>query len=105
MARRCDITGKGVMTGNKVSHAMNKSRRRFLPNVQNTSVMSDILGEGVRMKVTSHGLRTIEHNGGLDAFLLSTPNRKLPLEARKVKRRIEKAQAKKAATASVEAVA
>ncbi len=96
MARRCDITGKGMMTGNKVSHAMNKTRRRFLPNVQNTRVMSDILGEWVRLCVTTHGLRTIEHNGGLDGFLLSTPNSKLPLEARKVKRRIERAQAKAA---------
>lgn len=96
MARRCDITGKGVMTGNNVSHAMNKTRRRFLPNVQNTRVMSDILGEWVRVCVTTHGLRTIEHNGGLDAFLLGTPNRKLAPEARRIKRRIEKAQAKKA---------
>jgi len=96
MARRCDITGKGVMTGNNVSHAMNKTRRRFLPNVQNTRVMSDILGEWVRMKVSTQGLRTIEHNGGLDAFLLGTPSRKLAPEARKIKRRIEKAQGKKA---------
>ena len=96
MARRCEITGKGVMTGNNVSHAMNKTRRRFLPNIQTTNVMSDVLGENVRLKVSMHGLRTIEHNGGLDAFLLSTPNRKLPLEARRIKRRIEKAAAKKA---------
>ena len=94
MARRCDITGKGVMTGNNVSHAMNKTRRRFLPNVQNTRVMSDILGEWISLCVTTQGLRTIEHNGGLDAFLLSTANRKLPLEARKIKRRIERFQAK-----------
>lgn len=84
------------MTGNNVSHAMNKTRRRFLPNIQTTNVMSDVLGENVRMKVSMHGLRTIEHNGGLDAFLLSTPNRKLPVEARRVKRRIERATAKKA---------
>ena len=95
MARRCEITGKGVMTGNNVSHAMNKTRRRFLPNIQTTNVMSDVLGENVRLKVSMHGLRTIEHNGGLDAFLLSTPNRKLPAEARRIKRRIEKAAAKK----------
>ena len=99
MARRCEITGKGVMTGNNVSHAMNKTRRRFLPNIQTTNVMSDILGENVRLKVSMHGLRTIEHNGGLDAFLLGTPNRKLPAEARRVKRRIEKAAAKKAGSA------
>lgn len=96
MARRCEITGKGVMTGNNVSHAMNKTRRRFLPNIQSTNVMSDVLGENVRLRVSMHGLRTIEHNGGLDAFLLGTPNRKLPAEARRVKRRIERAAAKKA---------
>jgi len=96
MARRCDITGKGVMSGNNVSHAMNKTRRRFLPNVQNTRVMSDILGEWVRLRVTTHGLRSIEHNGGLDAFLLGTPDRKLAPEARRIKRRISRAQAKKA---------
>ena len=91
MARRCDITGKGVMSGNNVSHAMNKTRR-----LQNTRVMSDILGEWVRLCVTTQGLRTIEHNGGLDSFLLGTPNRKLPMEARKIKRRIERFQAKQA---------
>jgi large subunit ribosomal protein L28 len=99
MARRCEITGKGVMTGNNVSHAMNKTRRRFVPNIQITNVMSDILGEGVRLKVSTHGLRTIEHNGGLDAFLLGTPDRKLPVPARRIKRRIVKAQAKKAIAA------
>ena len=70
MARRCNITGKGVMSGNNVSHAMNKTRRRFLPNIQTTNVMSDVLGENVRLKISVNGLRTIEHNGGLDAFLL-----------------------------------
>lgn len=96
MARRCDITGKGAMSGNNVSHAMNKTRRRFLPNVQNTRIMSDILGEWVRICVSTQGLRTIEHNGGLDAFLLGTPSRKLAPEARKIKRRIERVQARKA---------
>ncbi len=100
MARRCEITGKGVLTGNNVSHAMNKTRRRFIPNIQNTSVMSDVLGEFVRLKISMQGLRTIEHNGGLDAFLLGTPDRKLPLEARRIKRRIEKAQGKKAGSAA-----
>ena len=105
MARRCELTGKGVQAGNNVSHAMNKTRRRFLPNVQNTRVMSDILGEWVRLCVTTQGLRTIEHNGGLDGFLLTTPNRKLPLEARKIKRRIERVQAKKADAAAATAEA
>ncbi len=95
MSRRCEITGKGVLTGNNVSHANNKTRRRYLPNLQDTSVLSDVLGTSVRIRVTTHGLRTIEHNGGLDAFLLTTPNRRLPEEAQSLKRRIQRAQAKK----------
>jgi len=94
MARRCIITGKGVLAGNNVSHAHNKTRRRFLPNVQRTSLMSDTLGELVRMRVSTNGIRTIEKNGGLDTFLLGTANRKLSPEALRIKRRIEKAAAK-----------
>ncbi|MBB2202871.1 50S ribosomal protein L28 [Gluconacetobacter tumulisoli] len=97
MSRRCQITGKGVLTGNNVSHANNKSRRRFLPNLQETSLLSDILGSSVRLRLSTNGIRTVEHNGGLDAFLLSTPNRKLPTEAQVLKRRILRAQEKKAA--------
>ena len=69
MARRCVITGKGVLTGNNVSHANNKTRRRFLPNLQKISVMSEALGRPVRLRISANGLRTIEHKGGLDAFL------------------------------------
>ncbi len=93
MARRCSITGKGVQTGNNVSHAHNKTRRRFLPNLQKTSLLSDALGTMVRLRLTTHAIRTIEHKGGLDAFLLSTPDSKLSPEARRIKRRIEKATA------------
>ncbi|MGI4747315.1 MAG: 50S ribosomal protein L28 [Janthinobacterium lividum] len=100
MSRRCEITGKGVLTGNNVSHANNKSRRRYLPNLQETSLLSDVLGTSIRMRVTTHGIRTIEHNGGLDAFLLTTPNRRLPEEAQSLKRRILRAQAKKRAALS-----
>ncbi len=91
MARRCSLTGTGVQTGNNVSHANNKTRRRYLPNIQNVSLMSDALGATVRMKVAARTLRSIEHNGGLDAFLLSTPDRKLEAEAVRIKRRIAKA--------------
>ena len=91
MSRRCIITGKGVLTGNNVSHAHNKTRRRFLPNLQVSSVMSDALGEMVKMRISVNAIRTIEFKGGLDAFLLGTPNRKLTDEARRIKRRIEKA--------------
>jgi large subunit ribosomal protein L28 len=97
MARRCAVTGKGVLTGNNVSHANNKTRRRYLPNLQETSFFSDILGASVRLRISTNGIRTVEHNGGLDAFLLSTPDRRLPAEAITLKRRLEKAQARKAA--------
>lgn len=95
MARRCGITGKGVLTGNNVSHANNKTRRRFLPNLQETSFFSDVLATSIRLRLTTNGIRTVEHNGGLDAFLLGTPNRNLPEEAQVLKRRILRAQVKK----------
>ncbi len=93
MARRCEITGKGVQSGNNVSHAHNKTRRRFLPNVQRTSLMSDALGKMVRMRISVKAIRTIEFKGGLDAYLLGTPDRKLTVAAKRLKRRIEKAVA------------
>ena len=90
MARECDITGKKVMSGNNVSHANNKSRRTFAPNLQEASFLSDSLGGKVRLRVSTSGLRTVEKNGGIDAFLKSTANRKLTTAARRVKRQIEK---------------
>lgn len=95
MSRRCQMTGKGVLTGNNVSHANNKSRRRFLPNLQETSLLSDVLNAAVRVRLSTRALRTIEHNGGLDSFLIGTPNRNLPEEAQVLKRRILRAQAKR----------
>ena len=100
MSRRCQMTGKGVLTGNNVSHANNKTRRRYLPNLQETSLISEALGTQVRVRVSTRALRTIEHNGGLDAFLLGTPNRDLPEEAQLLKRRIVRAGAKRAAVAT-----
>jgi len=100
MSRRCQITGKGVLTGNNVSHANNKTRRRFLPNLQDTSLLSDTLGASVRMRLSTRAIRTIEHNGGIDSFLLSTPNARLPAEARVIKRRIERARAKREASSA-----
>ena len=100
MSRRCEITGKGVLSGNNVSHANNKTRRRFLPNIQVSSMLSDILGSSVTKRLSTRGIRTVEHNGGIDAYLLSTPNTKLTTEAREMKRRIIKAAAKKAAKAA-----
>ena len=96
MSRRCQINGKGVLTGNNVSHANNKTRRRFLPNLQISSMLSDSLGLDVRMRLSTRAIRTVEHNGGIDAFLLGTSNRKLPPEAMTVKRRILRAQKRRA---------
>src|SRR3954447_24135995 len=97
MAPRCGISGQGGQVGNKVSHPKNKTKRRFLPNLQVTRLLSDALGQQVRLRLTVNAIRTIEHNGGLDAFLLGTSDLKLPLEARRLKRRVEKAAAAKAA--------
>jgi large subunit ribosomal protein L28 len=100
MARRCAITGKGVLTGNNVSHANNKTRRRFLPNLQDASLLSDALGHSVRLRVSVNGLKTIEHNGGIDSFLLSTTDSKLSAEARRLKKSIQRALVSKQAAAA-----
>lgn len=86
MARRCCVTGKGVLTGNNVSHAHNKTRRRFLPNLQKVSFVSDLLGRSIQLRVSTRGIRTIEKKGGLDAFLLTTPRRALQGEALALKK-------------------
>lgn len=91
MARRCELTGKGVQTGNNVSHANNKSRRRFLPNVQNISLYSESLGQNVRLKVSIAAMRSVEHRGGLDKFLIKAKERDLSLRAKRLKRAVEKA--------------
>ena len=93
MSRRCAMTGKGVQAGNNVSHAHNKTRRRFLPNLQDTSLLSDALGKTVRLRLSVRAIRTIEHKGGLDAYLLGTADAKLPEEALALKRRVKKALA------------
>jgi large subunit ribosomal protein L28 len=100
MSRRCEITGTGVLSGNNVSHANNKTRRRFLPNMQSSAVQSDALGATVQMRLTPRGLATIEHKGGLDAFLIDTPDRKLTEVARGLKRRVLRAKAKREAGAA-----
>jgi|ERR1051325_4395343 len=99
MSRRCQVTGKGVMTGNNVSHANNKTRRRFLPNIQETSVYSEALGRQIRVKVSTKGLKTIEHNGGIDAWLLSIAPSKLDEDLRPVRAQVVKATEKKKASA------
>ena len=97
MARRCAVTGKGVLTGNNVSHANNKTRRRFLPNLQETSLFSEVLGRNVRQRVSTNGLRTIEHKGGLAAYLIAASNSDLEADMRRLKKQVEKAQAARAA--------
>ncbi len=93
MARRCELTGKAVLTGNNVSHAHNKTRRRYLPNLQHVSLLSDALGQTLRLRVSALAIRTVEKQGGIDAFLLAASDDALSLNARRLKRRIQKASA------------
>jgi large subunit ribosomal protein L28 len=93
MARRCVVTGKGVLTGNNVSHANNKTRRRFLPNLRRQRLYSETLGESIRVRISARGLRTIEHRGGLDGFLLTSRDSELAGDLRRFKRRLVAARA------------
>ena len=97
MSRECELTGTKPMVGHNVSHANNKTKRTFLPNLQNVTLLSDALGKGVKLRVSTHGLRSVEHNGGLDNWLVKTSDDKLSLKARRLKRDIVK---KKAAAAA-----
>ena len=96
MSRICELTGKGRMVGNNVSHANNKTKRTFLPNLQNVTLISETLEKGVKLRVSTHGLRSVEHNGGLDNWLLKTNDSKLSARVVKLKKEIAK---KKAAAA------
>jgi len=93
MSRRCELTGKGPMTGNNVSHANNKTRRRFLPNLQDVSLQSDVLGRTFKFRISNAALRTVDHRGGLDAFMAKAKDAELSPAALKVKKDIAKAQA------------
>ncbi|MFK5978817.1 MAG: 50S ribosomal protein L28 [Rhizobiaceae bacterium] len=99
MSRRCELTGKAVMTGNNVSHAKNRSRRRFLPNLCNVTLMSDVLNQRVRLRICAKALRTVEHRGGLDAFFTKSKDSELSQKARLLKRQIQKKMAEGLATA------
>ncbi len=90
MSRSCELTGKAVLTGNNVSHANNKSRRRFLPNLCNVTLISDALGQSFRLRISAAALRTVEHRGGLDAFLAKASDNELSMRARLLKRQISK---------------
>lgn len=100
MARRCAITEKGVQSGNTVSHSNRKAKRRFLPNMTQVTLRSDALGQNVRMRITASTLRSIDHNGGLDNFLMTTHSKSLSEEARNLKRKIIKAREIKPAPAA-----
>ena len=93
MSRRCELSGKGVLTGNRVSHSNIKTRRRYLPNLQDVTLMSETLGRSFRFKVAASALRTVDHRGGLDAFLAKARDGDLSPNALKVKKDIEAAQA------------
>ena len=97
MARRCELTGKSVLSGHNVSHANNKTKRKFRPNVSEVALMSDKLDRTVRLKISKHALRSIDHNGGLDAFIIKLNDDTLSVRARRLKREIVRAAAKSAA--------
>ena len=98
MARRCELTGKGPQVGNKVSHANNKTKTRFLPNLCNVHLLSDAMGQGYNFKISAIALKSVEHAGGLDEFLIKARDESLSLKARRLKRLIEKrSEAQKAA--------
>lgn len=90
MSRRCDLTGKAVLTGNLVSHSNRKTRTRFLPNLGSVTLISDILQRRIRLRVAASALRTVEHRGGLDAFLIKASETELSPSARVLKREIAK---------------
>jgi large subunit ribosomal protein L28 len=90
MSRRCELTGKGALVGHKVSHSNRKTKRRFLPNLVNVTLQSEALNRSVRMRVSANGLRSVEHRGGLDAFLLKAGDAELSTNALGLKREIAK---------------
>ena len=93
MSRVCELTGKGPMSGNTISHANNKSRRRFLPNLNEVTLISDVLGQSFKLRVTAAALRSVDHRGGLDAYLAKAKDDALSTAALKIKKDIAKAQA------------
>ena len=93
MSRRCELTGKGPMSGNNVSHAYNKTRRRFPPNLNYVTLQSEVLGRGIKLRISAAALRSVDHRGGLDAFLAKARDGGLSANALKVKKEIAKATA------------
>ena len=97
MSRACELTGKAVQTGNNVSHANNKTKRRFLPNLVNVTLISEALNQNVRLRISANALRSVEHRGGLDAFLLKASADDLSQRARLLKKQVAKKVAEQAA--------
>ena len=95
MSRQCELTGKGGLVVHLVSHSNIKTKRRYLPNLCNVTLLSDALGRGVRLRISANALRSVEHRGGLDAFLIKARDEELSLKARRLKREIAKARARK----------
>ena len=93
MSRVCELTGKGPMVGNNSSHANNKTKRRYLPNLNDVTLQSETLGRGIKLRISAHALRSVDHRGGLDAFLAKAKDTELSASALKVKKEIAKAQA------------
>ncbi len=93
MSRRCELTGKGPMVGNNSSHANNKTKRRYLPNLQDVSLQSETLGRAIKLRITASALRSVDHRGGLDGYLAKAKDTELSANALKVKKEIAKAQA------------
>jgi large subunit ribosomal protein L28 len=93
MSRVCELSGKGPMSGNTVSHANNKNRRRFLPNLNEVTLISDILGQSFKLRISASALRTVDHRGGLDAFLVKAKDDELSVKALKIKKELAKVQA------------
>ena len=91
MSRVCELSGKGPMTGNNVSHANNKTRRRFLPNLNDVTLISDVLGQSFRLRISAAALRSVDHRGGLDAYLAKARDEELSTKALKIKKDIAKA--------------
>lgn len=90
MSRVCELTGKGPMSGNNVSHANNKTKRRFLPNLNDVTLLSDVLGQSFKLRISAAALRSVDHRGGLDAYLAKAKNDQLSARALKIKKAIEK---------------
>jgi large subunit ribosomal protein L28 len=105
MSQRCELTGKGPLTGNKVSHSNHKTKRRFLPNLCNVTMTSEVLGRRIRLRISANAVKTVDHRGGLDAFLIKAKADQLSPRALDLKRQVQKKRAAAAEASAPEASA